>query len=132
MTRSVPSISKATALMLENSEAATRFTALGNETRLTIYRWLLPFNPVGRAFGEIAQGLGLADATLAFHLKEMAHAGLIQSRPEGRKVIYSVNIDTVSGLVEFLLENCCAGTPCTPRQPAKAAAKSKRKQPSQS
>lgn len=117
--------------MLENPEAAARFTALGNETRLAIYRWLLPFNPEGRAFGEIAQGLGLADATLAFHLKEMARAGLIQSRPEGRKVIYSVNIDTVTGLVDFLLENCCAGTPCTPPRPAKAA-KPKRKQPSQS
>lgn len=98
-------------MKIENTQAVARFTALGNDTRLAIYRWLLPFNPQGRAFGEIALGLGLADATLAFHLKELAHTGLIQSRPEGRKVIYSVNVDTVTQLIEFLLENCCANAP---------------------
>jgi len=66
---------------------------------------------------EIAGQLAIAPATLSFHLKELAHAGLVSSRQEGRFVYYAANFDAMNALVAFLTENCCAadcGPSCGP------------------
>jgi DNA-binding transcriptional ArsR family regulator len=67
-----------------------------------------------------------APATLSFHLKELANAGLVLSRQEGRYVFYSANYERMNALVGFLTENCCArdcGASCAP--PKKATQRSK-------
>ncbi len=64
--------------------------------------------------GKIAETLGLANATLSFHLKELTNAGLTRSTQNGRSIIYSANFNTMNGLLEYLTENCCAGADCAP------------------
>lgn len=101
---------------METDDAVTALGALSQETRLTIFRLLVQAGPSGLPVGEIGASLDVAPATLSFHLKEIANAGLIQARHEGRFIFYSANYARMNALVEFLTENCCAkdGVACLP------------------
>lgn len=81
--------------------------ALAQETRLALFRLLVEAGPAGLPAGAIAQHLDVAAPTLSFHLKELAHAGLIRSAAHGRYVIYSADFDAMNALVGYLTENCC-------------------------
>lgn len=81
--------------------------ALAQETRLAVFRRLVQAGPTGLPAGEIGAGVKAAPATLSFHLKELAHAGLIESRQEGRFVFYRANYSRMGQLLGFLTENCC-------------------------
>ena len=59
--------------------------------------------------GALAQTLDVPPATLSFHLKEMANAGLVTARREGRSIIYGANLAHMDALVTWLLEDCCGG-----------------------
>jgi ArsR family transcriptional regulator, arsenate/arsenite/antimonite-responsive transcriptional repressor len=81
--------------------------ALAQETRLAIFRLLVEHGPTGLTPGRIAERLDLPPATLSFHLKELAHAGLIRARQESRFIHYSADFQAMTGLVAYLTENCC-------------------------
>jgi len=83
--------------------------ALAQAARLEIYRTLVAAGPEGMAAGQIAESLGIAPASLSFHFKTLSHAGLIESRQEGRFIYYSANFEVMSGMVDYLTENCCGG-----------------------
>lgn len=85
---------------------------LAQETRLEIFRLLVEHGPEGLPAGVIADKLRLANATLSFHVKEMAHANLVTARQAGRFIYYSANFRTMNGLVEYLTENCCRASSC--------------------
>jgi len=91
-------------------------SALGHEGRLAIYRLLVKAGPVGVAAGEIARTLDVLPNSLSANLNVLSHAGLIVSRREGRWIIYSADYDAMSGLLGFLMEDCCDGAPqiCAP------------------
>ena len=61
--------------------------------------------------GEIAERLDIPSATLTFHLKELSHAGLVESRREGRSIIYSLRVEGMRDLLTFLTKDCCKGQP---------------------
>lgn len=92
---------------METKAALTQFAALAQETRLTIFRQLVEWAPDGAVAGMIGERLGLAPATLSFHLKELAHARLIVAHPQGRFIRYAANLEAVPALVDFLTRNCC-------------------------
>jgi ArsR family transcriptional regulator, arsenate/arsenite/antimonite-responsive transcriptional repressor len=103
--------------IMKTTDAVTALAALAQDTRLAVYRLLVQQGPSGLAAGEIAGQLGIAPATLSFHLKELAHGGLVSSRQDGRFIFYAANFDAMNALVAFLTENCCAadcGPSCTP------------------
>lgn len=101
---------------MEIKSAVTALSALAQETRLAAYRVLVAAGEAGLPAGEIAAKLGVPPATLSFHLKELAHAGLVTNRNEGRFVIYAADYAVMTGLIGFLSEECCAGQPelCMP------------------
>ena len=105
---------------MESTTAITALAALAQETRLAIYRLLVEAGPTGLSVGEIGVGLAVAPATLSFHLKELAHAGLVAPRQDGRFIYYSANYARMNELLAYLSENCCArdnpdcGTGCGP------------------
>lgn len=101
-------------LTMTTPEALKALAALAQESRLAIFRLLVEHAPDGLAVGAIGEALGLPSATLSFHLKELAHAGLVTSRQAGRFIYYTAMLDTVTHLVGFLTENCCvaSGGPC--------------------
>jgi DNA-binding transcriptional ArsR family regulator len=94
---------------MEKNGALAALAGLSQASRLDIFRLLVERGPEGMPAGAIAQRLGIANATLSFHLKELSYAGLVTGRQEGRFIYYSANFATVSGLVDYLTENCCKG-----------------------
>lgn len=92
--------------------------ALAQESRLAIFRLLVRQGQEGMAAGAIGERLGIAPATLSFHLKALTQAGLVKARPESRFVIYSANYREMDRLIAYLTEHCCAGdaTQCAPRK----------------
>ena len=102
---------------METKNAHVALTAVAQESRLAVFRLLVRAGAPGMAASKIADSLGIAPSSLSFHLKELAHAGLVTQRQDGRFVIYSANFDTMNGLIAFMTENCCAGTPCGPDLP---------------
>lgn len=96
---------------MEIKTAVAALAALAQETRLAAYRLLVQAGPEGLAAGRVAEALGVAPATLSFHLKEMSFAGLVTARNEGRYVLYTANFEQMTALLAYLTENCCAGSP---------------------
>lgn len=93
--------------------AVQGLAALAQETRLSIYRELVQQGSSGLAAGALAERLGVANATLSFHLKELATAGLILPHQNGRFIYYAANYEAMTALLEYLTANCCAGEPCS-------------------
>ena len=89
------------------AKAVTALAALAQETRLAIFRLLVEHAPDGLTPGAIALALELAPATLSFHLKELANAGLIEDRRDGRFIWYRPDVAAMNGLVGYLTDNCC-------------------------
>lgn len=89
--------------------------ALSQESRLGVFRLLVRQGAEGLPAGEIGDHLDLAPATLSFHLSALRHANLVESRREGRRLIYSARYEAISELMGFLMDNCCQGHPeaCT-------------------
>jgi DNA-binding transcriptional ArsR family regulator len=106
--------------------AVTRLAALAQESRLAIFRLLVQKGAEGLCAGDIAERLGLAPATLSFHLKELSHAGLLQSRQEGRFIYYMPDFEAMNALVSYLTENCCGGPTCGPVCTPSSSRKEKR------
>ena len=73
---------------METKNVIAALAALAHESRLAVFRALVEVGPQGLPAGNLATMLDVAPSSLSFHLKELAHAGLITSRQEGRFVIY--------------------------------------------
>jgi ArsR family transcriptional regulator, arsenate/arsenite/antimonite-responsive transcriptional repressor len=99
---------------MESKAAVSALGALAQGSRLEVYRMLVQAGLEGMAASDIAERLGIPANTLSFHLKTLSHAELVQSRQDGRYVIYSTNYDQMNALLGFLTENCCAGRGCAP------------------
>lgn len=102
---------------MNEPQALGAFAALSQDTRLRVVRLLVQAGPEGMAAGAIGEALGGASSSrLSFHLTHLEHAGLIQSRREGRFIIYSAVYPALAGLVGFLMKDCCQGHPeiCAP------------------
>jgi DNA-binding transcriptional ArsR family regulator len=99
---------------METKTVIAMLAALAQESRLAIFRLLVQAGSEGLSAGKIGEGLGVPPATLSFHLKELSHAGLVQSKQAGRFVIYSADFTAMNSLLGDLTENCCGGHPCSP------------------
>ena len=101
---------KMTATLSEMTPATviSGLAALAHETRLALFRALVRKGSTGESAGELARSLGVPPQTLSFHLKEMARAGLLTSRREGRHIFYAVDFEHVRQLGAYLTDSCCA------------------------
>ena len=101
---------------MESKSAVNMLSALGHEGRLAIFRLLVKAGPDGIAAGEIARTLDVLPNSLSANLNVLSNAGLITPRREGRSIIYSADYGAMSGMLGFLMEDCCNGAPeiCAP------------------
>jgi len=106
---------------MKNSEAVSAFLALGQESRLNVFRLIVQRGDIGLTPSQIIEKLGIPNATLSFHLKELYQSHLITVERQSRNLIYRHNAKLVQNLSEFLLDNCCGGKPCLPVKSSKKA-----------
>jgi DNA-binding transcriptional ArsR family regulator len=88
-------------------KALIAFDALSQETRLRVFRQLVEHGTEGLPAGAIGEKLGIPHNTLSFHLSHMSNAGLVLSRRDGRSIIYSANFELFTGLIRYMVEDCC-------------------------
>ena len=96
---------------MESNQVVAALGALAQESRLAVHRLLVESGPEGLAAGVIGEKLGLAPATLSFHLKELARAGLVSARQDGRYIYYAADFERMAALMSYLTRNCCRGMP---------------------
>jgi ArsR family transcriptional regulator len=102
--------------MMKPAQVVKALAALAQPTRLAIYRLLVARGPEGMAAGQVADKLKVAPATMSFHFRTLSHAGLVESRQDGRFIYYAANFTVMNAMVAYLTENCCGGNPdaCMP------------------
>jgi ArsR family transcriptional regulator len=101
---------------MDERQALDAFAAISQETRLRIVRLLVRAGPDGLAAGTIGAAVGVSSSNASFHLAHLERAGLIQARREARSIIYHPCYPALTGLIRFLMEDCCQGRPevCAP------------------
>ncbi|MBL8438026.1 MAG: helix-turn-helix transcriptional regulator [Zoogloeaceae bacterium] len=106
---------------MESKQASDLLAALGHESRLAIFRLLVEAGAAGLNASAIGERLGMAPATLSFHLAHLSRAGLICGVRESRYIHYSARFPTMDELIAFLTHNCCQGEACLPKSTGCAA-----------
>lgn len=97
---------------MEEKDVVRLLGALAQEHRLRVFRALVVTGPAGLTPGVIAEGTGLAPATLSFHLKELVNSGLVTQERQGRHLIYRPSFEHMNSLLAYLTQNCCHGKAC--------------------
>ena len=89
-------------------DAAARLEALGNRTRLQIYRALVRAGRAGMPVGRLQDKLKIPASTLSHHIKTLVSVGLVSQSRESTTLICHANFDAMRGLVDYLVAECCA------------------------
>jgi ArsR family transcriptional regulator len=97
---------------LDENSAVKTLAALAQAQRLRAFRALVVAGLDGLTPGVMAAKLELAPSALSFHLKELAHSGLVSSEARGRNLIYRANFAHMNALLGYLTEHCCEGQAC--------------------
>tara|TARA_R110000868_G_scaffold4155_43_gene25648 strand:+ start:15929 stop:16780 length:852 start_codon:yes stop_codon:yes gene_type:complete len=96
---------------MDEKQAAAKFTALAQETRVRLLRLLSSAGATGMGAGELHRRTGVPASTLSFHLSALEQAGLVQSTRQGRTSTYAIRFVGLRDLLTFITETCCAGQP---------------------
>lgn len=97
---------------MEESDVVGSLAALAQPVRLRVFRALVVAGPSGLTPGIISEQLGVPPTSLSFHLKELAHSGLVSQERDGRNLIYRAAFVRMNALLGYLTENCCEGQAC--------------------
>jgi ArsR family transcriptional regulator, arsenate/arsenite/antimonite-responsive transcriptional repressor len=91
--------------------ALAALAALGQPTRLEIFRLLMRAEPDGLPAGSIAAAIGCPHNTLSSHISILARSGLVRGARDGRSIVYRADVEGIRALVAFLATDCCDGHP---------------------
>src|SRR4029079_2943777 len=94
---------------IAEQKAADALAALGNRTRLRIFKLLVRAGRGGTNIGTIQKMLSVPATTLTHHLTTLASAGLVDQERRGREVICTANYKAVTDVLAYVKEECCAG-----------------------
>src|SRR5262245_59296990 len=89
-------------------DAAAQLEALGNPTRLAIYRTLVRAGEAGLSVGRLQNKIGAAASTLSHHLQKLIQVELVTQERQGTTLICRANYEEMRALVGFLVDECCA------------------------
>ncbi|MBY0361722.1 MAG: metalloregulator ArsR/SmtB family transcription factor [Phreatobacter sp.] len=93
---------------------ASRLEALGNPTRLAIYRALVRAGHAGTPVGKLQDAIGIPASTLSHHLAKLCACGLAGQTREGTVLRCRAHYDVMEQLVAFLAAECCADATSVP------------------
>ena len=106
---------------MQLKRAATQLEALGNPTRLQVYRSLVRAGHGGLAVGRLQERLNLAASTLSHHLHRLIQAGLVTQERQSTTLICRANYTAMRSLMGFLADECCIEESCGAKADEKAA-----------
>jgi ArsR family transcriptional regulator, arsenate/arsenite/antimonite-responsive transcriptional repressor len=106
---------------MELEEAAAQLEALGNPTRLKVYRALVRAGDDGMPVGRLQARLGIAASTLSHHLHKLILVGLVTQERQATTLLCRANYPVMRSLLGFLVEECCAESRCATEMPDEAA-----------
>ncbi len=89
-------------------DMAARLEALGNPTRLNIFRILVRAGESGLPVGELQRRLDAAASTLSHHLRALVDVGLVSQQRQKTTLICRAKFAVMQDLVAFLADECCA------------------------
>jgi DNA-binding transcriptional ArsR family regulator len=95
-------------------KAASQLEALGNPTRLQLYRALVRAGGEGMPVGRVQEKLGIAASTLSHHLKRLVDTGLVTQERQATTLICRAEYPAMQGLIGYLADECCADGSCLP------------------
>jgi len=93
-------------------DAAKQLEALGNPTRLAIYRILIQHGQTGSPVGAIREKLDIPASTLSHHIAKLVHAGLVTQERDSRSLFCKADFMNMNALMAFMARNCCADESC--------------------
>lgn len=82
-------VTKTTLFTEDQNELARMAKALAHPARVAIIHHLLNINACIN--GDLVQELGLAQATISQHLRELKEIGIIQGTIDGSRISYCIN-----------------------------------------
>ena len=82
-------ITKSEIFTAEQNKLASLFKALGHPARVAILQYII--NQKACICNDLVDELGLAQATISQHLKELKSIGIIQGTIEGKSVCYCID-----------------------------------------
>ena len=89
-------------------EAADQLEALGNSTRLQVYRTLVRAGDAGLPVGRLQERIGIAASTLSHHLKRLIETGLVTQERQATTLICRAHYPAMQSLIGYLSDECCA------------------------
>lgn len=99
---------------MDHTSSIAALKALSQAHRLHAFRALVAAGTHGLSVGELREIVGVPPATLSAHLNVLRGAGLVADQREGRTIRVRADFARMDGLIDYLTENCCAGTACAP------------------
>ncbi len=102
-------------------QAAKQLEALGNPTRLQVYRTLVRAGPNGLPVSGVQERVGIPASTLSHHLHRLVLTGLVTQERQATTLICRVNYPAMDDLLGFMREECCADAACAVVSDEKAA-----------
>ena len=103
-------------------KAAAQLEALGNPTRLNIYRILVRAGEPGLPVGRIQEKLDIPASTLSHHCKRLIDTGLVSQERQATTLICRAHFPAMNALIGYLADECCADMACAPAANEKATA----------
>jgi len=92
--------------------AAAQLEALGNPTRLQLYRALVRAGGDGLSVGSVQERLDIPGSTLSHHLKRLVETGLVTQERQATTLICRAHYPGMNALIGYLSDECCADGKC--------------------
>lgn len=103
-------------------QASRQLEALGNPTRLQIYRTLVRAGHAGLPVGGLQERIGIVASTLSHHLRRLVETGLVTQERQATTLICRAHYPAMNALIGYLADECCADAACgAPAEPSAAS-----------
>ncbi|QDY99422.1 helix-turn-helix transcriptional regulator [Nitratireductor mangrovi] len=99
---------------MRHEQVAAQLEALGNPTRLNIYRILVRAGAEGMSVGRVQEKLGIPASTLSHHCKRLCDTGLVSQERQATTLICRASYTQMQALIGYLVDECCADADCGP------------------
>ncbi len=96
---------------MDEKQTLKMLSALSQETRLRIVRFLVSCGNNGATAGDVGNQVDAAASRASFHLSTLENAGVVTSERQSRHIVYRADIASLGHMMSFLLNDCCNGHP---------------------